>query len=92
MIDCEASRRETAVDFWAAALGRVRRANDDFTARYARCIGAGKWDNDGPPGERACDSGFYTAEILDVATPPQTNMVWDGVSPENGIILDSQQP
>jgi hypothetical protein len=56
------------------------------------CIGAGKWDNDGPPGQRACDPGFYTAVILDVAPPPQTNMVWDGVSPDNGIILDPQQP
>jgi hypothetical protein len=35
VIDSEASRREAAVDFWAAALGRVRRANDDFAARYA---------------------------------------------------------
>ena len=52
------------------------------------CIGAGKWDNDGPPGKRACDPGFYSGVILDVASPPSTNMFWDGVSPENGIFLD----
>jgi hypothetical protein len=56
------------------------------------CIGAGKWDNDGPPGKRACDPGFYTAVILDVSPPAQTNMVWDEVSPDNGIDLDPQQP
>jgi len=35
VIDCESSRREAAVDFWAGALGRVRRASDDSAARYA---------------------------------------------------------
>jgi hypothetical protein len=56
------------------------------------CIGAGKWDGEEPPGKRACNSGFYTAVILDVAPPPSSNMVWDGVSPANEIILDNQQP
>jgi hypothetical protein len=56
------------------------------------CIGAGKWDNDGPPGKRSCDPGLYTAVILDVTAPPATNMVWDGVTPDNGIVLDPQQP
>jgi hypothetical protein len=51
------------------------------------CIGAGKWDG-GIPGKRACDKGFYTAEILSVTAPPATNMEWDGVTPENGIFLD----
>jgi len=51
------------------------------------CIGAGKWDG-GIPGKRACDKGFYTAEILSVTAPPTTNMVWDEVSPDNGIFLD----
>ncbi len=51
------------------------------------CIGAGKWDG-GIPGKRACDPGFYTAVILDVAAPSATNMVWDGVTPENEIFLD----
>jgi hypothetical protein len=51
------------------------------------CIGAGKWDG-GIPGKRACDAGYYTAVILDVAPPPSTNMVWDGVSPENQILLE----
>jgi hypothetical protein len=35
VIDSEASRRESAVRFWASALGRVRRADDDVGARYA---------------------------------------------------------
>ncbi|MCH8133842.1 MAG: hypothetical protein IIA30_14925 [Myxococcales bacterium] len=40
------------------------------------CIGAGKWDGE-IPGKRACDEGLYTSRILDVAAPPQTNMVWN---------------
>jgi hypothetical protein len=52
------------------------------------CIGAGKWDGEEPPGKRACNEGFYTGVILDVAAPSQTNMVWDGESPENEIFLD----
>jgi hypothetical protein len=51
------------------------------------CIGAGKWDG-GIPGKRACDEGFYSAEILSVAAPPSTNMVWDGATPDNGIFLE----
>ncbi len=51
------------------------------------CIGAGKFDG-GIPGKRACDGGFYTAEILSVTAPPSTNMVWDGETPDNGIFLD----
>jgi len=35
VIDSEASRREAAVEFWAGALGRVRRPDDDSAARYA---------------------------------------------------------
>ncbi len=51
------------------------------------CIGAGKWDGE-IPGKRACDQGFYTAEILSVTAPPSTNMIWDGETPDNGIFLD----
>jgi len=51
------------------------------------CIGAGKFDG-GIPGKRACDEGFYTSEILSVTAPPGTNMVWDEVTPENGIFLE----
>jgi hypothetical protein len=40
------------------------------------CIGAGKWDGE-IPGKRACAEGLYTAVILDVTAPPQTNMVWN---------------
>jgi len=40
------------------------------------CIGAGKFDGE-IPGKRACDAGDYTAEIIDVTAPPQTNMVWN---------------
>ncbi len=40
------------------------------------CIGAGKFDG-GIPGKRACDEGLYTSVILNVAAPPQTNMVWN---------------
>ena len=35
VIDCEEPRREATVDFWAGALGRARRADDDSAARYA---------------------------------------------------------
>jgi hypothetical protein len=35
VIDSEASLRERAVQFWAGAFGRARRADDDPTARYA---------------------------------------------------------
>jgi hypothetical protein len=56
------------------------------------CIGAGKWDNDGPPGQRSCDAGFYSAVIDDVTPPAQTNMVWDEVTPSNGVILEPEQP
>jgi hypothetical protein len=41
------------------------------------CIGAGKWDNEVPPGKRACNPGQYTARILDVTAPAFTNMTWD---------------
>jgi hypothetical protein len=40
------------------------------------CIGAGDFDGD-IPGKRACDPGLYTSVILNVAAPPQTNMVWN---------------
>lgn len=50
------------------------------------CIGAGDFDGD-IPGKRACDEGFYTAVILDVQEPPFTNMIWDGITPENGDFL-----
>ena len=48
------------------------------------CIGAGKWDGE-IPGKRACDPGLYTARILDVTAPAQTNMVWN----ENASELES---
>ena len=48
------------------------------------CIGAGKWDGE-IPGKRACDPGLYTARILDVTAPSQTNMVWN----ENASELES---
>ena len=51
------------------------------------CIAAGKFDGE-IPGKRACDEGFYTAEILSVTAPPSTNMVWDEETPENGVFLD----
>jgi hypothetical protein len=41
------------------------------------CIGAGKFDLDGPPGKRACEAGTYIARILDVTPPALTNMTWD---------------
>jgi hypothetical protein len=46
------------------------------------CIGSGKWDNEVPPGKRACPAGDYTARILDVTAPLSTNMVWDDVNSE----------
>ena len=51
------------------------------------CIGAGKWDSDGPPGKRACAAGEYTARIVDVVRPLFTNMTWDGVRVETSFTL-----
>ena len=52
------------------------------------CIGAGKWDSDGPPGNRACASGEYTATIVDVVRPLFTNMTWDEVRVETPFFHD----
>ncbi len=52
------------------------------------CIGAGKWDSDGPPGKRACAAGEYTARIVDVVRPLFTNMTWDGVKVETPFTLE----
>ena len=46
------------------------------------CIGAGKWDNEVPPGKRACPAGVYAARVLDVAAPAFTNMTWDAKNSE----------
>jgi hypothetical protein len=46
------------------------------------CIGSGKWDNEVPPGKRACPAGEYTARILDVTAPLSTNMIWDDANSE----------
>ena len=46
------------------------------------CIGAGKWDNEAPPGKRACNPGTYTARVLDVTTPVNANMTWDDANSE----------
>jgi hypothetical protein len=50
------------------------------------CIGAGKFDADGPPGKRACEAGTYTATIISVDAPLYTNMVWDDANecPDGG--------
>jgi hypothetical protein len=52
------------------------------------CIGAGKWDSDGPPGNRACASGDYTATIVNVTAPLFTNMTWDEVRVETSFFHD----
>jgi hypothetical protein len=49
------------------------------------CIGAGKFDADGPPGKRACEAGTYSARILSVDAPLFTNMIWDETNPENQL-------
>ena len=41
----------------------------------------GQWDGE-IPGKRACDPGLYTARILDVTAPSQTNMVWNEMASE----------
>jgi hypothetical protein len=46
------------------------------------CIGAGKWDNEVPPGKRACPAGDYTATVLNVTAPAFTNMVWNEADSE----------
>jgi len=74
------------IDGHANGAGCVNPTGSGVTDWYC-CIGAGPWDGD-VPGQRACAKGFYSSVILDVAAPPSTNMVWDGVSPQNGIFLD----
>lgn len=52
------------------------------------CIGAGKWDGE-IPGRRSCPSGFYSGRVLSVDPPVGTSLVWDGVTPENGLQHDT---
>ena len=52
------------------------------------CIGAGKWDNEVPPGKRACNPGEYTATVLNVIPPPFTNMVWDSRNSELSVTTE----
>ena len=52
------------------------------------CIGAGKWDNEIPPGKRACAPGEYTARIVNVTAPLFTNMTWDEVEVETSFTLE----
>ncbi len=58
------------------------------------CIGAGKWDNEVPPGKRACNPGTYTARILDVTAPALSNMTWDDKHSELevSVELDTKFP
>ncbi len=49
------------------------------------CIGAGEFDQDGPPGKRACEEGTYTARIISVDAPLFTNMVWDETNQDNEL-------
>jgi hypothetical protein len=56
------------------------------------CIGAGKWDNEVPPGKRACNEGTYTARVLSVSAPAFTNMVWDEKSSETEASYDLVDP
>jgi hypothetical protein len=56
------------------------------------CIGAGKWDNEVPPGKRACNPGTYTARILDVSAPAFTNMTWDDRNSELEASIDLVDP
>ena len=55
------------------------------------CIGAGKWDSDGPPGKRACAAGEYTATIINVTAPLFTNMTWDEVIVVTEFTLEDTQ-
>ncbi len=69
---------------------------DSGTTDWFCCIGAGKWDSDGPPGGRACNPGIYTARIISVATPLFRNMVWDPTNEDNVLaepfFLDIEEP
>jgi hypothetical protein len=54
------------------------------TTGWFCCIGAGKWDGE-IPGKRACPPGFYHAVVTSVVPPEGSDMVWDGISPPNGV-------
>jgi len=56
------------------------------------CIGAGKWDNEVPPGKRACNEGTYTATVLSVSAPAFTNMDWDEKASEVEASYDLVDP
>lgn len=69
---------------------------DSGTTGWFCCIGAGGFDQDGPPGKRACDPGTYTASIISVTTPLFRNMVWDPTNEDNVLaepfFLDIEEP
>jgi len=69
---------------------------DSGTTDWFCCIGAGKFDQDGPPGKRACDPGTYIARIISVTTPLFRNMVWDPTNELNVLdqdfFLDIEEP
>jgi hypothetical protein len=69
---------------------------DSGTSGWFCCIGAGEFDQDGPPGKRACDPGTYIARIISVTTPLFINMVWDPTNEANVLdqpfFLDIEEP
>ena len=49
------------------------------------CAGAAMWSGETPPGKRACPAGLYTVNVQSITAPPGSNLVWDGVTPANGV-------
>lgn len=54
------------------------------TNGWSCCIGAGKYSGE-IPGKRACPGGFYQAVVTNVVPPEGSDMVWDGLTPPNGV-------
>jgi hypothetical protein len=69
---------------------------DSGTTDWFCCIGAGGFDQDGPPGKRACDPGIYTATILEITSPLFRNMIFDHTNEDNVLVetffLDIEEP
>jgi hypothetical protein len=69
-------------------LGCVVGTASPTTTDWFCCIGAGMFDGE-IPGKRSCPAGLYEAVINNVV-PPQ-GMVWDHITPDNGVQFTPSQ-